>query len=173
MSTISLRPHPDDSGRRLKVLQKLLKMGFPKDVLDVVGGKNLLNTKVEGEKECFSVTQSKYALFFQSFLHLGACPSFKPVHSEPSRLFCSGDPSLSPETIFQTMPEKTSPFPSFELLLQILFFFGWHPTNKLLLLPSHHLPALSSVKFLLINWKKKAGIDEMWSLLSCSAVAGF
>lgn len=36
LSTISLRSHPGESGKRLKVLQKLLEMWFPKGILDVV-----------------------------------------------------------------------------------------------------------------------------------------
>lgn len=95
ISNISLRLHPDE----LKDLQKLLKLCFPRGILEALGGKRkpLLNTKMEGKKNFFSAAQSKCALFFQPFLHFGGCPSFKPVRLKPSRLFCSADPSHNPE----------------------------------------------------------------------------
>lgn len=70
---------------------KLLKLWFQKSIFDVA--EKISITQKWREKKCFSVTQSKYTLFLQAFLHLGGCPCFKPVHSELSMLFWSAAPS--------------------------------------------------------------------------------
>lgn len=50
LSTISLRSHPGESGKRLKVLKKPLEMWFPKGILDVVGEKKSPQHKNGEEK---------------------------------------------------------------------------------------------------------------------------